>query len=208
MSKQAFDFFEQIRAIRLYGGPTEPAALPARLACWGVADRLAWVEPEAEVVEQRVKLALAQRRAMQDAIQAGAACLLVLEEETLPLRGAEEFLQGIAAELAGVDWNVLYLGAATWGEAVEWLPGCRFLAQAGHCAGTHALAYSRAGMERLLEALPEDAPRMGDWIAERDSYDRFLADFPGRLLARPTLASLPYLLPYEDPRLREAYQSA
>ena len=205
MCESHFDWPDCVRCVCVQGDEDACATVRGRLAPWGIDDRMQLTLPDPGWVEPRLRVALTHRRALEEASALGARHLLVIEPEVLLRRDAAASLRGLAGELASRDWGIVYLGAATWGEEVRRVPRCRFLASAAKFSGTHAILYSQAIMERLLDEMPAEAPRMGDWIAEYDSYDQYLMTLPDRLLIQPALASLPHLLPYEDPMLRESF---
>lgn len=205
-----FSFFDQIYCTRFDAGETRWNAFAARLSALGIAERVTAVRVDPRVVDWQVSLALTHRRVLEKARACDAEAVLVLEENALLLSDAPAHMARIGADLRafatrGETWTILYLGAATWAGDETSIAGSDHLATCAGASGTHALAYHRSGIERLLDALPADIPHLGDWTARYETFDRFLATLPGRLLARPRIASLPELLPYEDPALREAY---
>jgi hypothetical protein len=201
-----FDSFERIGCTRFQAGDAAWEAMQRRLARLDLDGRTLPEPVERRVVDVRVGIAMAQRRMIAAAVAAGARQLLVFDEQTLLLADAATHLAPVVEELAGREWSLLYLGAATRGEAFTPIPGCQALAECSPgTAGLHGLVYHRRVMEQLLDTLPISAPRMGDWIVANTSYDHYLATLPGRLLARPVIASLPALLPYEDVSLRESF---
>jgi hypothetical protein len=199
----AFAFFDQVICVRLDPGERAWEGLAARLERLGVADRVLVLTPDQRLVEPRVRVAMTHREALRRAAEADVERLLVLEDQCLLLPSAAWHLRPVLSALAGRPWGMLYLGAVTMGREIA-IEQCPYLAR-GDFEGGYAIGYTRAAIDRILGAVPADASALADWIDSYRSFDRFLATQPDRLLAVPRVASVPHLLPYEDPALREGY---
>lgn len=205
-----FWFFDRIYCIRSGEDDTVCNAFAARLAGLGIATRVQELRVDPRVVDRAVSVALVHRRLLEESLAADAARVLVLEERALLLADTATHLSNIVADLRALDaraepWAVLHLGAVTWGSEEKALPGCQHLVTCAESGGAYALVYHRPAMEQILTELPADVPHLADWTARHVSFDRFLATMPNRLLARPRIASLSCLLPYEDPATRDGF---
>jgi hypothetical protein len=207
---EPFSFFDRIYCIRLDDGTAAWNAFAARLEQLGIAARVQVLRVDPRVVDRAVSVALVHRRLLEESLAAEAARVLVFEDHALLLADMAIHLDNIVAELSALDaraqpWALLHLGAVTWGNEEEALPGCQHLVTCAGSGGTYAFAYHRPAIEQILAELPADIPQLGDWTARHLSFDRFLATLPNRLLTRPRLASLSCLLPYEDPATRDGF---
>lgn len=205
-----FWYFDRIYCIRFGDDDTVCTAFAARLKGLGIAARVQELRVDPRVVDRAVSVALVHRRLLKESLAADAARVLVFEEHALLLADTATYLCNIVADLRALDaraqpWAMLNLGAVTWGSEEKALPGCQHLVTCADSGGAYALVYHRPAMEQILTELPANVPHLGDWTARHLSFDRFLATIPNRLLARPRIASLSYLLPYEDPATRDGF---
>lgn len=208
-----FSFFDRIYCIRLDDGDEAWTAFAQRLEGLGIAARIQVLRIDSRVVvDKAVSVALVHRCLLEESLAADATRVLVFEEHALLLADMAMHLGNIVRDLRALDaraqpWAVLNLGAVTWGNEEEALPGSQHLVTCVGSSGAFALAYHRPAMEQILAELPADVPHLGDWTARHLSFDRFLATLPNRLLTRPRVASLSCLLPYEDPVTRDGFLS-
>jgi len=205
-----FSFFDRIYCIRLDEGGQAWTAFAKRLEVLGIATRVRVLRVDSRVVDRAVSVALVHRCLLEESLAADATRVLVFEEHALLLADMAIHLGNIVSDLRALDaraqpWAVLKLGAVTWGNEEQALPGSQHLVTCAGSSGAYALAYHRPAMEQILAELPADVPHLGDWTARHLAFDRFLATLPNRLLARPRVASLPCLLPYEDPATRDGF---
>jgi len=169
----------------------------ARLQALGLAALADPITPDPRLVEPRVIVALTHRAALARAAAAGISQLLVLEEGCLLHRSLPRRLPAASNTLRRCDCAILGLGGlATDASATGW---------DAPFEGAFALLYSDSAIAALLALLPAEAPAMADWIAARESYEAVVGAQPGRRRLDPPLASLPALLPYEDPAWRNGF---
>jgi len=189
-----FDYFDEIFHINPDPATQRRQEMEERFEKLGIARRVRRF-PAAPGADT----AFAHRRIIEMASAAACRSVLVLEDDVLFLAHSLEVLAGAVAELQGIEWSLCLLGGFRWAGEPEAVPGCRHLSLAHEVTGTHALAYSGRIFSRLLEDLPADPEDMAAWPERQQGLGQYLLGIDQAVLVRPPVATLPYMLPYEEP---------
>jgi hypothetical protein len=123
----------------------------------------------------------------------------VFEDDAVFLDRTLEVLAGAVGELAGIDWQLCYLGAFRWDGKLDPKPGCQFLDRARNVTCTHAIAYSERVYPRILADLPADVVGMEEWLKKEHGIDQYLCRIEQAVVVHPPVATQPFMLPYEAP---------
>jgi Coenzyme PQQ synthesis protein D (PqqD) len=102
----------------------------------------------------------------------GLPNFLGLEDDAIFLDNTHEVVSRAVSELAGLDWDLLYLGGAAWEVSAE-IPGHVALQSPQGLTCTHALAVNHTAYDRLLAGVPE-ADGIDEWLTRYLAIDQYL----------------------------------
>jgi hypothetical protein len=129
--------------------------------------------------------------------------VLILEDDAVFIDDTATVMEAAAAELAGLEWDLCYLGACVWSQAFPLLPGCRVLQECGPVTCSHAVAVHRRAYDRILTDIPAGRDEFDQWLTEYLACDQYLsrriADGTFKaVITSPRVASQPFLLQYGE----------
>ena len=127
----------------------------------------------------------------------GLANFLGIEDDAIFLDDTLDVVSAATSELAGMDWDLLYLGGAAWEEPVP-IPGHAALQSPRSLTCTHALAVNQCAYDRLLADIPE-ADGIDAWLSTHVAIDQFLyqhvnAGYYRAYVLNPRVATQPELI--------------
>ena len=207
-----FAYFDGIFCLNLDSQPERWRTARSRHRALGIARRVerfaAVPTPENHhrgcALSWRAMIAEAERRAYER--------VLVLEDDALFLDATLPVLSRAFAEIVGHEWDLLFLGAAVWGQQFPPLPGCVVLRECGPVTTTHALAVHRRAYGRILADLPPAGAAFDAWMDEWIAIDQYFsrqieAGVFRALITNPRVATQAALLGYAsaDSALAERY---
>ena len=145
--------------------------------------------------------ALSFRRMIALASQRGYERVLILEDDAVFIDETTALMTQAAQELAGLDWDLLFLGACVWSQDFPYLAGSAVIQECGPVTGGHAFAVHRRAFAKVLSDIPSHGELFERWFEEYLAKDQFLsrriADGTFRaLITSPRVASQPPLLSY------------
>ncbi len=194
-----FDYFDDIRCINLDSATERWQNMERRFQRLGIEGRVRRFSAVATPGNHHIGCALSHRRVLQEAEASGCRSVLVFEDDALFLDRSLDVLAAATAELAGIDWDLCYLGGCRWDGDLDPEPDCQHLDRARNVTCTHAIAYNGPVFPRLLQALPADVAGMALWVEEHHGIDQYLRNIGKAVIVRPPVATQPVHLPYEDP---------
>ena len=144
--------------------------------------------------------ALSHRRIIEEAKREGLETVLVLEDDARFTSDAAEVLRLGLGELAGREWQLLYLGGYRSADRIRAIPGCQNLVIPGWIKCTHAIAYHHSAYDAILESVPETAADVAIWNRKHEAIDKFFNEkFPNSaFLIWPVIATQSSILPAEE----------
>jgi Glycosyl transferase family 2 len=140
--------------------------------------------------------------------------LLLIEDDAIFLDSTLDVMRAAVADLAGREWDLLFLGGAVWGEHFPFAKHSLTLQVPDRITTTHALAINASAFEPLLAGLPTstDLLELTGWLAKNHGTDQYLSSVIERRELRalsvwPRVATQPELLEYTDAdrQLRDRY---
>jgi hypothetical protein len=148
-------------------------------------------------------IALSFRLMIDEASRRDWEHVLVLEDDAVFLEDGASIMRDVAAELAGHEWDLCYLGACVWSQQFPALGESTVLALCGPVTCTHAVAFHRRAYDRLLADLPPGEPELARFLRQDVAIDQYLshriADGTFRaVITSPRVASQPNLLQLPD----------
>jgi len=196
-----FHFFDAIYCINLDRETARWEAVLRQCRALGIDRRIRRFSAIETPHDRRIGSALSHRAIVAEAQWQGLRNVLTLEDDVLFSRQTAEVLAHSLAELAGREWQLLYLGGHRGGETFPPAPSCRFLASARWLTGLHAVAFHDSVYDRILGEVPATPTAMARWLKSHGGLDRYLAEhFAGiSLVTCPSIATQPRLLPQEVP---------
>lgn len=202
-----FAYFERIWCINLKSADDRWRQMAARFERLGVGDRVERFAAVSTPGNHHVGCALSHRRVMAAAREAGVERILVFEDDAVFLDEARAVLAAAVAELRDIAWDIFYLGACVRAPECPPIPGCGHLLMPRRQTCTHAVAYNAEFMDRVLAELPADLHEMLQWIDEHTAIDQYFARLVDHqpVIITPSVASQPWLLPYEDPAIQHKF---
>ena len=168
-----FDFFEAIYCLNLDRRPDRWAAALRRSFRLKIASRVERFSAISTPDNHHVGCARSWRVMIATARHRGLRNFLGLEDDAVFLDDTREVLRKGLAELAGLPWDLLYLGGAAWEPPVE-IPGHAVLQSPRYMTCTHAVAINHTAYDRLLTDIPE-ADGIREWITKYAAIDQYLA---------------------------------
>jgi Coenzyme PQQ synthesis protein D (PqqD) len=169
-----FGFFDAIYCLNLDQRPDRWADACRRFCQLGIAARVERFPAVSTPENHHAGCARSWRLMVAAARDRGLGNFLGIEDDAIFLDQTREVLAAGISELAGLPWDLLYLGGATW-EPPAGIPGCTALQAPHGLTCTHALAVNRAAYDRLLADIPE-AGGIDEWLTVYPAVDQYLAD--------------------------------
>ncbi len=152
--------------------------------------------------------ALSHRKIIEQAKLYGYESVLVFEDDSLMLSGADVFLSHALKELQDRQWKILYLGGANHRFEFELVEGCSNLKEVPkfRLTCTHALIYHHSVYDELLDELPSNEYEMEQWLVDNYAIDQYLCKIDSRYLVEPKLFTQPNLRNNENIAYRQFYK--
>lgn len=202
-----FAYFERIWCINLKSADDRWRQMTARFKRLGIGDRVERFAAVSTPGNHHVGCALSHRRIMAAAREAGAQRILVFEDDAVFLDETRAYLAAAVAELQDIAWDIFYLGGCVRATECPPIPGCQHLLMPRQQTWTHAVAYNCGFMDRVLAELPADLHEILEWIDEHTAIDQYFARLVDHrpVIITPSVASQPWLLPYEDPAIQHKF---
>jgi hypothetical protein len=168
-----FHFFDGIYCINLDRQPERWRAMQRRFERFGIQRRVRRMPAAYTPSNQHIGCALSHRRIIEDAKRQGLRTVLVFEDDAQFAVDAADVLAGSLQELEQHDWQFFYLGGHCWGNPLERVPGCRYLARVKNITCTHAIAYHESVYDAALKAVPESGVDVRNWLRTHAGIDQF-----------------------------------
>lgn len=168
-----FDFFAHIFCLNLDQQPDRWARSLRRFSMLGIADRAERFPAIPTPGRKPVGCTSSWRRMVAEARDRGLVNFLGFEDDAIFLDTTLDDLSRAVAEMAGPDWDLLYLGGAAWEPPAE-IPGHRALQRPRSMTCTHALAVNHTAYDRFLADIP-GPDGIEKWITAHIAIDQFLA---------------------------------
>ncbi len=203
-----FDFFGAIYCINLDGATGRWREVVKRFERLDIAERVMRFGAVETPESHHTGCALSHRACIAEAKKLDLDSVLVFEDDVLFVRGELYHLGQCLPELAGLEWNVLYLGGHRWGETFDAVDDREHLRRIGpgQMTSTHAVAYHRRVFDMLLDAIPAGEFEVEQWLHENGGgIDQYLRKVPGRFVCHPVIASQQSILGQEDESLRDLF---
>lgn len=201
-----FYYFDAIYCINLDRDEDRWRTAQAQFNSLGIAHRVQKFAAIETPENHHIGCALSHRAIVQDAMTRRLNNVLVLEDDVVFDAATLDNLGGSIAEIEGAEWDVLFLGAHTWGKQHPIASGCKHLREvtSGEVGPTctHAIAYNASSFAVMLDEFPDSIPAMKEYLAHHfAAIDQFLAAGTTlrRMITEPRVASQPALLRQEEP---------
>jgi Coenzyme PQQ synthesis protein D (PqqD) len=203
-----FGFFEAIYCLNLDHQPDRWAGALRRFTALGIAARVERFPAIAAPHNPHAGCARSWRLMVARARDRGLRNFLGIEDDAIFLDQTLEILRSAESELAGLPWDLLYLGGCPWHPPAE-IPGHLALQSPSGLTCTHALAVNSTAYDRLLAGIPA-GDGIEEWITRHVAIDQYLA---GQVdaghyrayLLNPRVATQDELTYYADAPLRDRY---
>ncbi|MEO1318515.1 MAG: hypothetical protein AAFW01_18325 [Pseudomonadota bacterium] len=179
------------------------------------------IQPALDIFCHQTRRVHDHRVALAEAAEAGASTLLVLEANCLLVEDAASRLHRLIAALDEVDWTVLHLGLMMALPSGVADAGNATLLPAEQNVGAFANLYNARAIDELLEMLPGEPARLGNYVGDlapsdparasylseddRGALEATVARCEDRFVAHPMVATTPALLPYQSPAIRDHF---
>ena len=173
VTSHPFDFFAAIYCLNLDHQPARFENATRRFTALNIAARVERFSAVSTPRNHHVGCASSWRLMVAEARDRGLRNFLGIEDDAIFLDTTLEVVSTALSELAGLDWDLLYLGGAAWQPLVD-VPGCLALHRARSLTCTHALAVNHTAYDRLLADIPQ-AEGIDEWIAEHTAIDQYLS---------------------------------
>jgi hypothetical protein len=199
-----FDFFDAIYCINLAEETGRWREVMTRFARLGFANRVRRFEAIPTQPNHHIGCGLSHRGVIAEAARQGFRNVLVFEDDVLFTSDAIEGLQSAIADLQGIEWRMLYLGACRWNQEFPVISGRSRLAQAGPVTCAHAVAYHASIYGHLLSEVPADPAGMERWLEMHHGIDQYYAFHvcEGKYLLAPVIATQRPIVPLESEEVR------
>jgi hypothetical protein len=206
-----FEFFEAIYCLNLDARTDRWEDASRRFSELGIASLVERFPAIPAPSNHHVGCTLSWRRMVAAAQARGLRNFLGIEDDAIFLDDTLDVLRRAISELAGLPWDLLYLGGATWERPAD-IPGHVALQAPHSLTCTHALAVSEAAYARLLAEIPE-IDGIDEWLATYPAIDQYLAQrvnsgFYRAYVVNPRVATQPELTSSADfdGALRDRYK--
>jgi Glycosyltransferase family 25 (LPS biosynthesis protein) len=199
VAQTPFHFFDAIYCINLDRQPERWSAMQRRFQKLGIERCVRRFPAAFTPINHHIGCAMSHRRLIAEARRQGFKAVLVFEDDVRFSADAAEVLGQSLRELAGRDWQLLYLGGYDSMIESEQAPGCHHLMIPKRITCTHAIAYHHSVFDAILDAVPENAIDVALWIGRHLAIDQFYTrTLPGlRFLTWPKIAAQEDLLDHE-----------
>jgi Coenzyme PQQ synthesis protein D (PqqD) len=167
-----FDFFAAIYCLNLDQRPDRWENALRRFGMLNITSRVERFPAIPTPHNHHEGCTISWRLMVAQARDRGLANFLGIEDDAIFLDTTLEVLSRAVSELAGMDWDLLYLGGAAWEEPAE-IPGHVALQSPRSLACTHALAVNHSAYERILADVPE-ADGIDEWLTTYPAIDQYL----------------------------------
>jgi len=167
-----FGFFEAIYCLNLDQCPDRWADALRRFSRLQIATRVERFSAIPTPDNHHVGCASSWRLMIAAARNRGLRNFLGFEDDAIFLDNTLEVLRIALAELAGLPWDLLYLGGGAWEPPVE-IPGHEALQSPRYLTCMHGVAVNHTAYDRLLSDIPE-ADGMEEWITRYLAIDQYL----------------------------------
>jgi GR25 family glycosyltransferase involved in LPS biosynthesis len=196
-----FEFFDAIYCINLDRETQRWESVMRQGRVLGIDHRIRRFPAIETPVSHHIGCALSHRAVVAEAKWLGLRNVLTLEDDVLFSRETPEVLTQALAELAGREWQLLYLGGHRWGETFPPAPGGRYLQTASGLTCLHAVAFHESVYDSILAEVPSTPAAMARWLRTHRGLDQYLSRrFAGiSLVTCPSVATQPFLIPQESP---------
>ena len=133
--------------------------------------------------------------------------VLIFEDDAIFLDDTRTVLRTAIDELAGIEWDLCFLGACVHAHEFPLLPGRTALQECGPVTCTHALAVHRRAFARMLADIPDSPPGgedaiaewLREWLAIDQYFSRRIGDGTFRaVITTPRVATQPALRNFAD----------
>jgi hypothetical protein len=205
-----FDFFAAIYCLNLDQRPDRWENALRRFGMLNVTSRVERFPAIPTPDNHHAGCASSWRLMVAQARDRGVANFLGIEDDAIFLDTTAEVLSSAVSELAGLDWDLLYLGGAAWEEPAE-IPGHLALQSPRSLTCTHALAVNHSAYDRILADVPE-ADGIDEWLTVYPAIDQYLcrqvnAGYYRAYVLNPRVATQVELTAYGvlDAPLRDRY---
>ena len=168
-----FDFFAAIYCLNLDDQAVRWENAVRRFTALNIATRVERFSAVSTPRNHHVGCASSWRLMVAEARDRGLPNFLGIEDDAIFLDTTLDVVSAALSELAGLDWDLLYLGGAAWRRLAD-VPGCLALHQARSLTCTHALAVNHTAFDRLLADVPR-ADGIDEWISEHTAIDQYLS---------------------------------
>lgn len=212
---------DMVRVVRTSSDHLPAGEVQRQLKHLGEGVSASEVRPDLDIFCPHTRRTHDHRTAFAEASAEGASALIVLEANCLLIADAAERLGAIMTALSDVDWTVLHLGLMAPLSTLTEDAGSSVIAPIDQGVGAFANLYSAPAIEQLLKDLPADPARLGDHVNQlwphdpacvsyaseddRGPLEATIAKLDNRFVARPMIATTPWLLPYQEPASREQF---
>ncbi|WP_439638138.1 glycosyltransferase family 25 protein, partial [Spirulina sp.] len=201
-----FFYFDAIYCINLDRQSERWQAMEQRFYHLGILHRVHRFSAIETPESHYIGCTLSHRIIVERAQKLGLDNVLVFEDDALFLDTILEDVSRCVEELKRVDWQIFQMGGHRWGNQFPLAPDCQALEHPCRVITcTHALAYHASVFEKMLRDIPPDVAGVAVWNQTNYAIDQYLCGIEGRYASRPALSSQPYLLPQEDPALRDRF---
>jgi Coenzyme PQQ synthesis protein D (PqqD) len=168
-----FGFFAAIYCLNLDQRPDRWEAARRRFSVLDIADRVERFAAVPTPGNHHEGCARSWRKMVAEARDRGLPNFLGLEDDAIFLDNTHDVVSAALAELAGLDWDLLYLGGAAWEESAD-IPGHAALQSPRGLTCTHALAVNHTAYDRLLAGIPE-SDGIDEWLTRYLAIDQYLS---------------------------------
>ena len=158
--------FDAVMAINMDAEHQRWASLTHRMNVLGIDWRLERIPAVPTPDNHHIGCALSWRAAIVEAKRRGLASVLVLEDDVVFRTDALEHLEGAVAELAGREWDLVYLGMQSNRGCREPLPDAQHLVSITRAMGNHAVVVSARVFDAILAGIPPTVAEATAWVAQ------------------------------------------
>lgn len=201
----AFDCFDEIRCIHQANLSDVRRRMEARFLKLGIAGRVRHFTAVVTPGNPAVSQVMSHRQLIEEAHAAGHRSVLVFEHDVLFLERSCEVMEAAAVELESTEWRLCCLGGAPWYGELRAAPGLTHWQISDQFSCAHAVAYHARVFEKILAEIPGDFDSVRHWLESALNFERYLSTLGETVILHPRIASLPALLPYEDPATHASF---
>ena len=195
-----FHFFDAIYCINLDRQPVRWEEMQGRFRQLGIERAVRRFSAVETPFSHHIGCALSHRRIIEEAKREGLQTVLVFEDDARFTADAVDVLRLALRELAGREWQLLYLGGYRSAGRMQAIPGCQNLVIPGWITCTHAIAYHHSAYDAILDSVPETAADVAIWNRKHEAIDKFYNSrfCESAFLISPVIATQSSILSAED----------